>query len=205
MGGGGSSRDPALDRLVAEALAGNQDLAEAAARVEEARALAGLADAERWPQVDLVAEASHSRLSADTAPLPPRIPLERSRFRLAATLSYELDFWGRLRRLSAAARAELLASEEGRRNVRLGVVSEVAAAYFDLLAFEGQLAIARDTLDSRRESVRLQRLRFEAGTISRLELAQAEALDGLAVPEVPVGLPSQLLTRRRTSSPPSNA
>jgi multidrug efflux system outer membrane protein len=169
--------DPALDGLVAEALAANQDLAAAAARVEEARALAGIARADQLPQVTGTVTGSRTRLSAETLNLPPEIdiPLEIDRFRAAANLSYELDFWGRLRRTTEAARAELLASEEGRRNVALGLVSEVAAAYFDLLALDQQLAITRGTLGSRGESVRLQRLRFDAGTISGLDLAQAEA------------------------------
>lgn len=227
--------DPVLDRLVAEALVANQDLALAVARVEEARALAGLADAERWPEVSLSVEASRSKQSADAAPLPPGFPLERSRFRVAPTLSFELDFWGRLRQLSAAARAELLASEEGRRNVRLAVAADVATAYFDLVAFERQLAVARETLEARREAAHLQQRRFEIGAGSRLDIAQAEAelaateatvpvlerqvrqtenflavllgriggtverargLDGLASPDVPVGLPSELLARR---------
>jgi multidrug efflux system outer membrane protein len=227
--------DPALDRLVAEALAANQDLALAVARVEEARALAGLADAERWPEVSLSVEAGRSKQSADSAVLPAGFPLERSRFRVAPTLSFELDFWGRLRQLSAAARAELLASEEGRRNVRLAVAADVASAYFDLVAFERQLAVARETLAARRESARLQSRRFEIGAGSRLDIAQAEAelaateatipvlerqvrqtenflavllgriggtverargLDGLVSPDVPVGLPSELLARR---------
>jgi outer membrane protein, multidrug efflux system len=169
--------DPALDRLVTEALAANQDLAAAAARVEEARALAGIARADRFPEVTGTATGSRTRLSKETLNLPPEvvIPLEIDRYRAAVNVSYELDFWGRLRRLAEAARAELLASEEGRRNVELALVSEVAAAYFDLLAFDHQLGIVRDTLGSRGESVRLQRLRFEHGTISELDLAQAEA------------------------------
>jgi multidrug efflux system outer membrane protein len=231
-----SFEDPALDRLVAEALVANQDLALAVARVDEARALAGLANAERWPEVSLTADVSRTRLSGDSAALPPGFPLERSGFRVAPTLSFELDFWGRLRQLSAAARAELLASEEARRNIRLVVAADVAAAYFDLLAFERQLAIARDTLGSRRESVRLQRVRFDLGAGSLLDLSQAEAelaatevtvpvlerqvrltenflgvllgriggsvlragapLEGLSAPDVPVGLPSELLARR---------
>ena len=169
--------DPALDRLVTEALGANQDLAEAAARVEEARALAGIARADRYPEVTGTVNGSRTRLSKETLNLPPEvvIPLEIDRYRAAANISYELDFWGRLRRLAEAARAELLASEEGRRNVELALISEVTAAYFDLLAFDHQLGIVRETLGSRSESVRLQRLRFEHGTISELDLAQAEA------------------------------
>lgn len=227
--------DAALDRLVEEALAANQDLAAAAARVEEARASAGLARADRLPQLVVEGEASRTKLSQETAQLPPGIPLEIDKYRVVADLSFELDFWGRLRALSAAARAELLASEEGRRNVRLGLIAEVTTAYFDLMALDHQLAVARETLGSRREAVRLQGLRLDAGTISGLDLAQAEAElaatealvpalerqvrqteDRLAVllgriggtvtrsteiasmlaPDVPVGLPSQLLARR---------
>jgi multidrug efflux system outer membrane protein len=228
-------RDPALDRLVVEALAANQDLALASARVDEARALAGLAESERWPEISLTADAARTRMSPDAAVLPPGASLERNTFRIAPALSFELDFWGRLRRLSAAARAELLATEEARRNVRLAVASDVAFAYFELVALDRQLAVARETLASRRESVRLQRVRFDIGAGSQLDLSQAEAelsateatvpvlvrqvrqtenvlavllgrvggsvgragaLEALAPPDVPVGLPSELLARR---------
>ena len=228
--------DPVLDRLIEEAFAANQDLAAAAARVEEARALAGLANADRYPEVAGAVDLSRNRQSSKGSfPLPPGFALERNDFRIAASVSYELDFWGRLRRASEAARAELLVSEEGRRNVALGLASEVATAYFDLVTYVEQLRITRDTLGTRGESVRLQNLRSEAGTISGLDLAQAEAelasaeatvpvlerlvrqtenrlgvllgrfggtvergadLQTLVPPDVPVGLPSQLLARR---------
>ncbi|HLF57725.1 MAG TPA: efflux transporter outer membrane subunit [Thermoanaerobaculia bacterium] len=227
--------DAELDRLVGEALAANQDIALAAARVDEARALAGVARADRFPQVSAGASGSRTKLSQDTATVPPGFELERDAVRATGTLSFELDFWGRLRRAHEAARAELLATEEGRRNVRLAVVSEVATAWFDRLALDRQLAIARETLVTRNESVRLQRLRFDAGSISELDLSQAEAelaateatvpqlertvrqtenrlavllgrvggeipragsLVELKVPEIPAGLPSELLARR---------
>jgi multidrug efflux system outer membrane protein len=232
--------DPALDALVEEALAANQDLAAAAARVDEARALAGIARGERLPQVAAGASGSRDKFSEDTAQFPPGVPLELDTYRASVNLSFELDFWGRLARLSEAAQAELLATEEGRRNVRLAVISETVLAYFDLLALEHQLAIADATLASRGESVRLQGVRFDAGSISELDLAQAQgefaateasvpvrqralrqvenrltvllgriggqidrggaapdgALGSLSLPEVPVGLPSELLARR---------
>jgi outer membrane protein, multidrug efflux system len=229
--------DPALTRLVEEALAANQDLAAAAARVAEARALAGIAQSERFPQVSVTAGASRTELSTDTAPIPPGFDIETDSVRLAGTVAYELDFWGRLRRLTEAAREELLASEEGRRNLALAVASEAAAAYFDLLSLDEQVRIARETLGTRSELARLQKVRFDAGTISELDLAQAEsevaaaeatlpvlerqtrqvenrlavlrgrfggtveraapgALAEIAAPEVPVGLPSELLLRR---------
>jgi multidrug efflux system outer membrane protein len=229
--------DPVLDALVEEALAANQDLIAAAARVDEARAFAGIARGERLPQLAGTASGARDRFSEETSQFPPGEPLELDTYRATAQLSFELDFWGRLRRLDEAARAELLATEEGRRNVRLAVISETVLAYFDLVGLQQQLEIADATLGSRSESVRLQRARFDAGTISELDLAQAEgelaateasvpvrqrflrqtenrlgvllgriggeierapqaSLDRIALPEVPAGLPSELLARR---------
>ncbi len=229
-------RDPALTQLVETALAHNQDLVLAAARVEEARALAGLARAERFPEVTATASANRAKQSQQNPDLPSGIDLESSRFRTTASVSFELDFWGRLARTAEAARAELLASEEGQRNVRLGVTSGVAIAYFDLVSLADRLRIARETLTVRQENVRLQEVRFTAGSISELDLAQAQAelaateatipalerqlqltenqltvllgtIGGkvapspaggfvAVLPEIPVGLPSDLLARR---------
>lgn len=228
--------DSNLDRLVDEALGANQDLAAAAARVEEARALAGFARAEQFPVVDAGGSASRTRFSNASGQFPPGVPLEFDAFRLTASVSYEFDFWGRYRRATEAARAELLATEEGRRNVRLALAADVATAWFDLLSLDRQLAIARETLGTRGESVRLQNARYDAGTISELDLAQAQSevasteatvpaltrairqtenrlnvllgriggthdhtgtnLEAPTLPEVPAGLPSQLLARR---------
>ena len=167
--------DPGIDRLVDEALAANQDLVAAAARVEEARAQLGLTRADRYPEVWVDAEGSRTRLSQETSQLPPGTPVETSKVRLSGNVAFELDFWGRLRRASQAARAELLASVEGRRNVRLGLIADVVTAYLDLLSYDRQLAVARQTRESRQESLRLQRLKFDAGAISELDVAQAEA------------------------------
>lgn len=227
--------DATLDGMVAEALERNQDLAAAAARIDEARALAGLVHAERFPQVSGSAAASRSRISADTAQLPPEVPVETTRLRVGVDLTYEIDFWGRIKAATAAARATLLASEHGRRALELAVSGEVVAAYLDLAALRREHGLAEETLASRTEAVRLQRLRFDAGTISELDLAQAQAelaateatvpgleralrqtetrllvllgrfggrvavepnLEALVLPEVPVGLPSELLLRR---------
>ena len=167
--------DPALDRLEAEALAANQDLAAAAGRVEEARALLGLTRADRFPEVSAGLSGSRSRLSQQTSQLPPGFPLEFTRISASLDATYEFDFWGRFARATEAARAELLATEEGQRNVRLGVSASVATAYLDLLSLDRQLAIARETRTSREEAVRLQKLRYDGGTISELDLAQAQA------------------------------
>ncbi len=229
--------DPRLDALVGEALQANQDLLLAAARVEEARAILGEARSDRYPQVYAGVSATRSKLSQQTSQLPPTADLTSTRVRATATLSYELDFWGRLARASEAARAELVATEAGRRLVEVGLTADVVGTYFDLVSLEEQAEVTRQTIATRTESVRLQRLRYDAGTISELDLAQAEAelaaaeaaapvieiqrrqsedqmgillgrvggvpvpdpnarLATLQLPEVPAGLPSELLTRR---------
>ncbi len=227
--------DPALDKLVEEAMAGNQDLVAAAARVDEARAILGVTNADRFPVLEVGASGSRTKLSPATAQLPPGFPLELDRYRAAASFGWEIDFWGRYARASEAARAELVATEAGRRSVQLAVASDVAAAYFDLLTYDRQLAVARETQASLEDTLRLQKLRFEAGSISELDLAQVEAelaateatvpalerrraqtenrlgvllgrfgarveagadLAKVALPEIPAGIPSELLARR---------
>lgn len=167
--------DPALDRLEDEALAANQDLAAAAARIEEARALLGLTRAESFPEVSAGVSGSRTKFSAKTAQLPPGVPLESSDLRATASVSYDFDFWGRYARATEAARAELVASEEGRRNIAVTLTADVANAWLDLLSYRRQLALAKDTVGSRQEAVRLQQVRYDAGTISELDLAQAQA------------------------------
>ncbi|MGQ0752017.1 MAG: TolC family protein, partial [Betaproteobacteria bacterium] len=103
--------DRALDALVEEALAHNQDIALAAARVEEARALLQVADADRMPSIAAEFQRDRSRSSGrSSVPLPPGVPLERNNYRAAFNVAYELDLWGRLRSVSDAASAELLAT-----------------------------------------------------------------------------------------------
>lgn len=177
--------DPNLDRLEEEALAANQDLAAAAGRIEEARALLGLTRSDRFPEVSAGLSGSRSRFSRETAQLPPGFPLETTRIHASVDARYEFDFWGRYARASEAARADLLATEEGRRNVRLGVTAGVATAYLDILALERQLAVLRETLATRGESVRLQNTRYDAGTISELDLAQAQGELAAAEAAVP--------------------
>lgn len=167
--------DPQLDRLVALALEQNADLRIAAARVDEAAAFAGIARADRLPTVTGAASAGRFQVSEQTTALPPGVSAELERYRVTADLSYELDLWGRIRRQAEAAEAELLATAYGADAVRLAVVAGVVRGYFELLALDRQLAIAHETLVSRRESLDLQELRFDAGVISALELQQARA------------------------------
>ena len=167
--------DPQLERLVDEAVARNTNLMLAAARVDESRALLQAADAAFYPTVDGSFSRSRSLSSAATGLLPPGIPRERNNYRAAIDVSYELDLWGRLRTTSAAARADLLASEAARETVRIALVADVAKAYFGLRALDAQIAATRRTLSLREEGLNLQRKRYDGGTISQFDYRQLEA------------------------------
>jgi len=167
--------DAGLERLMDEALAQNSDLAVAAARVDEARALLGEAQAGLRPQVDAGASAGRSLASAATGLLPPGTPRERDNYRATLNFSWEIDLFGRLRAAREAARAELAASEALRDGVRLALTSRVASTYYGLLALDAQVEQTRRALALREESLGLQRRRREAGVISDYDLRQLEA------------------------------
>ena len=167
--------DVALDALVTEALEHNRDLALAAARVDEARALVGVADASLYPTVDLTAQTDRTR-SSQVAPIPiPASALERTGYRAQLGVSYEIDFWGRLRGAGVAARADLLASEAGRDIVRIALVADVVRGYSNMRAFDDQLATTRRTLVLREDNLKLQRVRAQAGLTTDYQLRQFEA------------------------------
>lgn len=164
--------DPVLVALVREAVARNQDLEQAAARVEAVRASIGLARSQGQPQVD--ADVGVERRSYSQAGSP--FPLSnRVRTSIAAGLgaSWELDLWGRVRRSTEAAWADWQASEWGRRGVLVSLVAEVASGYLELLALDWQLAITRETVVTRRSTLDLFKRRLEGGLGSELEVARA--------------------------------
>ncbi|MFM8980514.1 MAG: efflux transporter outer membrane subunit [Planctomycetia bacterium] len=164
--------DPVLVALVREAVERNQDLEQAAARVEAVRASIGLARSQGQPQVD--AELGVERRSYSQAGSP--FPLSnRVRTSIVAGLgaSWELDLWGRVRRSTEAAWADWQASEWGRRAVLVSLVAEVASGYLELLALDWQLAITRETVLTRRSTLDLFKRRLEGGVGSELEVARA--------------------------------
>ena len=165
--------DPVLTELIDEALRTNFDVRIAAARVEEFAARLGVTRAGAFPQLGYDAGASRSRSSEETS--PGNIPgTDRTSDLFSARLnaSWELDLWGRVRRLEESARADLLAVEENRRGVIITLVTSVATSYITLRQIDQQLLIARDSLAARAESLRLFELQFSKGVISRLEVAQ---------------------------------
>ena len=168
--------EPALTALVDEALTNSLDLQAAIARVESARAQVTLAQADLLPIVSWGAGAQRNRSTrVGTNPLPPGFSPLTTDYRLALNASYEVDLWGKFRTSTRAAQNDLLASEYARETVRTAVAAEVARAYFGLIAADAQLALLRDTLSLREQTVKLQTDRAQAGVIGEYDLAQAEA------------------------------
>ncbi|MBL8490853.1 MAG: efflux transporter outer membrane subunit, partial [Rhodocyclaceae bacterium] len=171
--------DPRLRQLIAAALEHNRDLRIATARVEEARAQYGVARADRLPGVDLAAGRNAARTPADLSATGRRLTSQRYDVNLSM-LSFELDFWGRVRSLNDAALAGYLATEEARRAFRLTLISDVAGAYLALLEAEERAAIATDTVKSRRQSRDLVAKRRDVGLAGDLDVMQADAAHELA-------------------------
>jgi multidrug efflux system outer membrane protein len=229
-------RDPQLTGLIREALSNGFDARIAAARVEESRAIAAEVHGQRFPGVGYEANADRGRNAQLGNPYTQGAGATADGFDGYLAAAWEIDLWGRVRRLDEAARSQYLASEDARRGVELSLVSEVATAYFELLELDDELAIDRRATDSFGESLKLFNRQLEGGVASRLDTASAEAemassaalvtdvemritlkenqicilvgrspgpvargagLSGeLAPPEIPVGLPSELLERR---------
>jgi outer membrane protein, multidrug efflux system len=166
--------DPVLDKLVEEALAANRDLRAAAERIEQARAQYVIARASLSPDAGIQAGVNRNRASAlGSAPIPSDF-LETTTHRVVLTAAWELDFWGKFRRATEAARAELVASEAGREAVRTSLIGDVVRGYFALQAFDRALATVERTRDGRQQAFDLQKLRYDAGVVSELEYRQIE-------------------------------
>lgn len=187
--------DARLNALIDEALKANADVARSLARVAEARAQAGVTDADRGPQLGLQAGATRSRGSVATGAAPAGAPVS-TRLTAGLQASYELDLWGRLAQASSAVRADWRASEADLASVRLTVASEVARQYIALVSLDAQRTLTRDTLVQQREALGLQRRRAEAGVISDFELRQLEG----EIANLEASLPDLDLQRERTQS-----
>jgi multidrug efflux system outer membrane protein len=179
-------QDPALDAMIQEALSHNADLRLAVARVDEARASLGVARADQWPGVSANASASRNRSSENSALALPGVDPIYNNVRATLDASYEIDFWGKYRRATEAARADLLATQFNRDAVRLALIAEVSRGYFNLRALDAQVAITKRTVSTRQASLSLQRERFAAGVASELELRQVEAEAAAAQALLPV-------------------
>jgi multidrug efflux system outer membrane protein len=163
--------DPVLNDLVVTALRENKDLLIATARVEEFAGNYGFVRAGLFPQLGAGFEARRQR-DASAVIIGAGSGQTYDSYNAVLNASWEIDIWGRIRRQTESARAQLLASEEGRRGVILSLVGSVAGAYVNLRDLDRQLEIARATAKARGESYEIFKLRFEGGVISVLELSQ---------------------------------
>lgn len=164
-------RTPELEALVREALTNNADLRIAAERVELARAQYGFERSALFPNV--LADAAYTRARQPTTG-PANAIVESSSLGLALP-TWEIDLWGRVRSATEAARRQLLASEETRRALYISLIGEVARSYLALLDLDNQLDVSRRTLETRKESLRVVKARFEGGITSASDLRQAES------------------------------
>jgi multidrug efflux system outer membrane protein len=186
--------DPALQTLIAQALDNNRDLRVAAARVEEARAQYGISQAERMPSVGLTGSATLLGLPANST------QATSERYDLGASmLSYEVDFWGRLARLSEAARSNYLATEEARRWVHISLVGDVASAYFAWLQARDSTELARSTLELRQQTLHIIGKGKEGGVGFDLDYQNAIALEEGARSNLDGALHQQTVAQNRLS------
>ena len=223
--------DPVLYTLVSLAVENNKDLKIAASRVEQARAGLGFTQADQYPSITIQGGAGTGNFAGGV-----RSDTRNYNYYVAPALSWEIDFWGKFRRATEAARAELMASEYAVRTVQIGLISEVVGSYYLLLDFHQRVKISKDTLESRQESLDIIQKRFNRGIIPELDVNQAQIQKEIAAaaipqyersvsktenvlsillgklpgairtgkdlnletapPEIPVGLPSNILERR---------
>jgi multidrug efflux system outer membrane protein len=176
--------DPVLDRLIAEALANNKDLRIAAANVEQAAGVLEQTRSSLFPQIDYTANGGRYRYSTATASGAP-LANPASGYNVLAGASWELDLWGRIRRLSESAQATLLATDAARRGVVLTLVAQVATSYVQLRALDEQLVVALRTRDTYAESLKLINDKFKFGQVSKMNVAQAQSQLETAQAQIP--------------------
>jgi multidrug efflux system outer membrane protein len=175
-------QDPVLTQLIHTAIAQNYDVRIAATRVLEAHAQVGIARADQLPSASLGANI-YSQQNAKVSHLFPEYDVNAGQLNLSVI--WNLDFWGRYRRQTEAARAQLLATEWGRRAVLSSLVANVATAYFQLRALDNELEISRRTLASRQQSLKLTHVLENNGSGSGLDVSQAEQLVYTASETIP--------------------
>lgn len=166
--------DPALDRLEDEAIIANADLAAAAARVRQARALVRNAEADRIPQIGVGGQAARGRASAISLGLPPGTDVPTGNvFQAALSASYEVDLFGRVTNNIGAVRADANASEATFRSVLLSLQADVAQTYFRLRATDAEVALLEQTVRLREANVKLVKSRYDAGDVGEIDLTRA--------------------------------
>ena len=178
-------QDIILRNLITEALGSNYDVKIAAARVQEARAQLGVARSEYFPAIDYNVGAQRTRFSGAVLGLQGAQPTTNNLYYGFLSASWEIDIWGRIRRSNEQARASLLGTEEARRGVWLTLVSDLAQAYFELLALDVRLQIARNSTDAYQSTYNVFQDRLQVGAASKLETSRAEGALGAAEASIP--------------------
>jgi multidrug efflux system outer membrane protein len=178
--------DPVLDELIGSALVNNYNVQIAAANVEQALGIVTQTRSALYPQVGYGASGEELR-SPDTGltAVIPNLPNRQDTYQVLLSASWELDLWGRIRNLSEAAQASMMATEEVRRGVILTLVSSVASSYITLRGLDEQLAVSQRTLATYGESVRLYQLQFKYGQSSLMTVVQAQSQYETAATQIP--------------------
>jgi multidrug efflux system outer membrane protein len=178
--------DPALNQLIDIALRENKDMGIATARVDRYLGVLSTTRGQFFPQIGYGLDASRNRASeVGATPLPAGAGPYYNLYQGGLTAGWEIDLFGRLRRQSEAAQAQVLASEQARRGVILSVVSTVATSYIGLRALDRQLEIARATATNYADTLALFKLRYQGGVVSQVEIFQAESQYQQALAAVP--------------------
>jgi multidrug efflux system outer membrane protein len=178
--------DPALDRLIEEALRENLDLRAAAARVDQFIGALTTTRSQFYPQIGYSADASRNRASrVGQPPVPEPADPYTTLYQGALSAQWQIDLFGRVRRQSEVAQAQVYASEQGRRGVVLSVVTSVAASYVVLRGLDRQIEIARATADNYAGTQKIFDLRFKGGVVSQVEVAQVESQYQQALASIP--------------------
>jgi outer membrane protein, multidrug efflux system len=179
--------DPVLDQLIDEALAHNTNVQIAAANVEQAAAVLTQTRSQFFPTVGYNASGQRQRsVEPAFAAQIPNYPNPTNAYQALLSASWEIDLWGRIRRQSESAYANVLATDEARRGVILSLVASVANSYLQLRGLDAQLAVAKQTLQTYKESVDLFTLQFQYGQVSQMNVAQAESQYESAAAQIPL-------------------
>ncbi len=177
-------QDPVLDSLIVIGLEDNKDLLMATARIEQSEAILGITRADLFPSFGYSVGASRGNVANG---LFPEVDLQANNmFTGFGSLNWEIDFWGKFRRSQEAAKAELIASEYGKRSIQISLISQIAATYYLLLDFKWRLFISNQTYALRKESEDIIRERFNAGIAAEIELNQAQIQTAIAAGAIPV-------------------
>lgn len=175
--------DPVLNALIKEALANNKNILIAAANVEQASAVLMQIESPLFPQIGYGGSGTRQRASKNTVALSPGSPYNT--FLASSSASWEPDLWGRIRRMTEAARADLLATEEARQGVILSLVSATVSSYIQLLGLDAQLAISKQSLVTYDESVKLFEKQYAVGQVSLMTVVQARTQYETAAAMIP--------------------